>query len=125
MNVYVSGSTHLNGPLLVKPRACTDPDETITASTLGEEWPELQEVVLIPPGSAVIFDVRLAHGIRRPAGPCCRLLWGGHFQGRHNLAPHREDQDHSEIAELRRFAEFPTLFAPRDPPPPAPAEARL
>ena len=73
----------------------------------------------------MIFDVRLAHGIRRPAGPCCRLLWGGHFQGRHNLAPHREDQDHSEIAELRRFAEFPTLFAPRGlPPSPAPAAAK-
>ena len=110
----MSGSTHQNGPLLVKPRGFSDPSEPITGDRSTQEWPD-QQVVLLPPGSAIIFDVRLPHGIRRPAGPCCRILWGGHFQGRHNLAPHREDQDHSKIEELRAFPEYPTLFAPRDP----------
>ena len=88
-NVYLHGSNQDVGQLLVYPRKTAETWER-PFSDVEIEWPN-QQVLEFPPGSAVIFDVALWHAARRPTKPGIRYLWGGHYQGMSNLAPHRED----------------------------------
>lgn len=102
-NIYLDGSNDDVGPLIVSPRRLTDPWAPASLERLGD-WPG-QTIVHCPPGSAVIFDIALFHAARPPQKPGRRFLWGGHYQGRHNTTPHREDNryDGPELDEYKRL----------------------
>ncbi|MBT3601659.1 MAG: hypothetical protein HOE48_07445 [Candidatus Latescibacteria bacterium] len=71
----------------------------------------MQDVLEFPPGSAVIFDVALWHAARQPTKPGVRYLWGGHYQGMHNLTSHREDNWYAGT-EIEKFrSEIPAFAA--------------
>ena len=110
-NVYLHGSTAQTGELLVYPRKVTDSWQ-MPFDNLLTEW-EGQSVVNCPPGSAVIFDTALFHAARRPTQVGPRYIWGGHYQGKNNLAPHREDNwfDSYQISQYRQeYPLFSTLI---------------
>ncbi|MBR53528.1 hypothetical protein CMK19_07170 [Candidatus Poribacteria bacterium] len=112
-NVYLHGSTSETGELLVYPRKTTDSWQ-IPFENLLSEW-EGQSVVTCPPGSAVIFDTALLHAARQPTQAGLRYIWGGHYQGRNNLTPHREDNwyESNQIEQYRQ--EYPLFGRLTDP----------
>ncbi|HYF51386.1 MAG TPA: hypothetical protein VEJ63_18370 [Planctomycetota bacterium] len=96
-NVYVDGSNPDVGELLLYPRRISDPLAPPTLARTGD-WPN-QIVVTCPPGSIVIFDQHVFHAARPSRGACARRIFGGHYQGWSNPAPHREDNasDHEGL----------------------------
>jgi hypothetical protein len=107
-NIYLHGSNEDVGQLLVFPRKTTDA-WVQPSDDFETEW-QGQHILEFPPGSAVIFDTALWHAARQPTKSCTRYLFGGHYQRRQNLTPHREDNRHDgpEIEKYR--AEIP-MFA--------------
>ena len=87
-NIYVDGSSSHIGPLIVLPRGLNDSVEA--KGDVGAEWEGQMEVV-VPPGSAVIFDTAVWHCSKRGSSSELRHLWGGHYQGWSNPTPHPED----------------------------------
>lgn len=87
--VYVEGSNPAIGPLVVLPRRYNDP-LTDPAGEFTQDWPDQMDVEA-PPGSAVVFDTALWHTARRGNRPGIRHLFGAHYQGWSNPAPHPED----------------------------------
>ena len=115
-NVYLHGSTERTGQLLVHPRKVTDSWQFPHEDRLSE-W-DGQTVVNCPAGSVVIFDIALFHAARRPTQPGLRFLWGGHYTGKANAVPHREDNWHNG-EELTPYREQFPLFASLTELPPA------
>jgi hypothetical protein len=89
-NWYVDGSTEESGPLLAYPRRFDDPVAPPFPDR-NASWPG-EAAVVCPPGSAVIFSIDLWHAALPGTAGGRRRLFGGHFQGRNNSRPHREDQ---------------------------------
>ena len=100
-NVYVDGSDESIGPLVVLPRGLNDPVEP--QGEESEHW-EGEELAVVLPGSAVIFDTCLWHCSRRGTSAMPRHLWGGHYQGWGHDRPHGEDNDAHQAAVVK-FAE--------------------
>lgn len=106
-NVYVDGSNLEVGPLVAIPRCLNDPiDQPFTDPRT--DWPG-QVTVEIPPGSVVIFDSALWHTGKRGAQPGHRHLFGGEYQGWHNLRPHPEDNESDSPALAPYKRDLPIL----------------
>ena len=105
-NIYVDGSSSHIGPLIVLPRSLNDSVDP--KGDAGEKWAGQVEVV-VPPGSAVIFDTALWHCSKRGSSSELRHLWGGHYQGWSNPMPHPEDNtaENSTVAAFKE--ELPVL----------------
>ena len=105
-NIYVDGSNSHIGPLIVLPRDLNDSVDP--KGDVGEKWDGQVEVV-VPPGSAVIFDTAVWHCSKRGSSSELRHLWGGHYQGWNNPTPHPEDNtaENPTVAALK--AELPVL----------------
>ena len=105
-NIYVDGSGPEIGPLIVLPRKLNDSVEA--EGDVKEKW-EGQVEVVIPPGSAVIFDTAVWHCSKRGSSSKLRHLWGGHYQGWSNPTPHPEDNtaDNATVAAYK--GELPVL----------------
>ena len=88
-NVYIDGSNDELGPLLLYPRRV---DDRLAPPYLDRfsDWPG-QTVVYCPPGSMLIFEHSVFHAARCAKLGSTRRLFGGHYQGWNNPAPHRED----------------------------------
>ena len=86
--VYVDGSDREIGPLIVLPRQLND---SVEAKGDGDAVWEGEEEVVMPPGTAVIFDTAVWHCSRRGTSRGPRHIWGGHYQGWSNPTPHPED----------------------------------
>ena len=102
-NIYVDGSSSHIGPLIVLPRGLNDsvdPKGDVEAAWEG------QIEVVVPPGSAVIFDTAVWHCSKRGSSSELRHLWGGHYQGWSNPTPHPEDN----TASNRTVAAFKTVL---------------
>jgi hypothetical protein len=105
-NIYVDGSGPEIGPLIVLPRKLNDSVEA--EGDVGEQWEEQVEVV-IPPGSAVIFDTAVWHCSKRGNSSKLRHLWGGHYQGWSNPTPHPEDNTADNATVVAYKEELPVL----------------
>ena len=105
-NIYVDGSDPHIGPLIVLPRRLNDSVDS--KGDVQEEW-EGQVEIVVPPGSAVIFDTAVWHCSKRGSSSELRHLWGGHYQGWSNSTPHPEDNtaENSTVAAFK--AELPVL----------------
>ena len=105
-NIYVDGSGPDIGPLIVLPRGLNN--SVGAKGDVGAKWDGQVEVV-IPPGSAVIFDTAVWHCSKRGSSSALRHLWGGHYQGWSNSTPHPEDNtaDNPTVAEYKN--ELPVL----------------
>lgn len=108
-NVYLDGSNDEVGPLVAYPRQLSAPWGPPSTERQGN-WPG-QEIVYCPPGSAVIFDTALFHAARQPQKKGRRYLFGGHYQGRHNTTPHREDNRY-DGPEMDAYKKEHALFRP-------------
>jgi hypothetical protein len=88
-NVYIDGSSDEMGPLLLYPRRA---GERLAPPFLDKfsDWPG-QVVVHCAPGSMLIFDQSVFHAARSAKAGLTRRIFGGHYQGWNNPAPHRED----------------------------------
>lgn len=97
---YVDGSDREIGPLIVLPRQLND---SVEAKGDGDAVWEGQEEVVMPPGTAVIFDTAVWHCSRRGTSRGPRHIWGGHYQGWSNPTPHPEDNsaDNPVVNEYR------------------------
>ncbi|NRA38421.1 MAG: hypothetical protein HRU15_09795 [Planctomycetes bacterium] len=107
-NVYLHGSNADVGQLLVYPRT-TNNEWDRPFDACDSEW-QGQQVLEFPAGSAVIFDTALWHAARKPTKSGYRFLFGGHYQGRHNLTSHRED-NYYEGPEIEKYRSEIPLFA--------------
>ena len=87
-NIYVDGSSIEVGPLIVLPRQLNESVDR--KGDVSVDW-EGQDVVVVPPGAAVIFDTAVWHCSRRGSAKGMRRIWGGHYQGWNNPTPHPED----------------------------------
>ena len=98
--VYVDGSDREIGPLIVLPRQLND---SVEAKGDGDAVWEGEAEVVMPPGTAVIFDTAVWHCSRRGTGKGPRHIWGGHYQGWSNPTPHPEDNsaDNPVVNEYR------------------------
>ncbi len=106
-NTYLDGSNDERGPLLLYPRRIDDVLAPPHAHRTGD-WPG-QAVIYCPPGSVVIFEQSVWHAARPARATGYRCLFGGHYQGWNNLAPHRED-NRFDGAELQHYKEALPLF---------------
>ena len=99
-NIYVDGSSIEVGPLIVLPRQLNESVDR--KDDVSVDW-EAQDVVVVPPGAAVIFDTAVWHCSRRGSAKGIRRIWGGHYQGWNNPTPHPEDNtaDNSTVNEYR------------------------
>ena len=97
---YVDGSDCEIGPLIVLPRQLND---SVEAKGDGDAVWEGEEEVVMPPGTAVIFDTAVWHCSRRGTSRGPRHIWGGHYQGWSNPTPHPEDNsaDNPVVNEYR------------------------
>ena len=77
-NIYVDGSSSHIGPLIVLPRGLNDSVDP--KGDVGAEW-EGQVEVVVPPGSAVIFDTAVWHCSKRGNSSKLRHLWGRTLSG--------------------------------------------
>ena len=105
-NIYVDGSGRGIGPLIVLPRRLNDSVEA--KGDAGARW-EGQVEVVIPPGSAVIFDTAVWHCSKRGTTSALRHLWGGHYQGWSNPKPHPEDNTADNSAVIAHKNALPVL----------------
>ena len=105
-NIYVDGSSSHIGPLIVLPRGLNDSVDP--KGDVGAEW-EGQVEVVVPPGSAVIFDTAVWHCSKRGNSSKLRHLWGGHYQGWGNPTPHPEDNTAENPTVAACKAELPIL----------------
>ena len=105
-NIYVDGSSSHIGPLIVLPRRLNDSVDP--KGDVGEKWDGQAEVV-VPPGSAVIFDTAVWHCSKRGSSSELRHLWGGHYQGWSNPTPHPEDNTAPNPTVAAFKAELPVL----------------
>lgn len=105
-NIYVDGSSSHIGPLIVLPRGLNDSVDS--KGDVGEKW-EGQVEVVVPPGSAVIFDTAVWHCSKRGSSSELRHLWGGHYQGWNNPTPHPEDNTAENPTVAAFKAELPVL----------------
>jgi hypothetical protein len=85
---YIDGSDREIGPLIVLPRQLND---SVEAKGDGDAVWEGEAEVVMPPGTAVIFDTAVWHCSRRGTSKGPRHIWGGHYQGWSNPTPHPED----------------------------------
>ena len=105
-NIYVDGSSSHIGPLIVLPRGLNDsidPKGDVEAAWEG------QIEIVVPPGSAVIFDTAVWHCSKRGSSSELRHLWGGHYQGWSNSTPHPEDNTATNPAVAAFKAKLPVL----------------
>ena len=94
------------GPLIVLPRGLNDPIDP--KGDVAKKW-EGQIEVVVPPGSAVIFDTALWHCSKRGSSSELRHLWGGHYQGWSNPTPHPEDNTAENPTVAAFKAKLPVL----------------
>jgi hypothetical protein len=96
---YLEGTDRAHGPLVVRPRAFTDPFEDAPAQLFQ---PLSGEVALeYPPGTVVVMDGPVLHSALRGAGQELRMICGAHVQSRLVERPHPEDD---EVVERARVA---------------------
>jgi len=87
-NIYLDGSNDEIGALSVIPRRFDEP--------IGERPTDndpRETSVHLSPGSVIVFDTAVWHRAKRGSKPGMRHVFGGHFQAKSNLRPHREDND--------------------------------
>jgi hypothetical protein len=95
---YLQGTDRAHGPLVVRPRAFTDPLEEVQ----GDPFAPLPGEVHLeyPPGTVVVMDAPVLHSALRGTGDALRTIWGAHCQPRDLLRPHPEDDPGFERARV-------------------------
>ena len=111
--VYVDGSDREIGPLIVLPRQLND---SVEAKGDGDAVWEGEEEVVMPPGTAVIFDTAVWHCSRRGTSRGPRHIWGGHYQGWSNPTTHPEDNSADNPVVNEHRDKLPLLRAMLDGP---------
>ncbi len=86
---YLEGTDGAHGPVILRPRAFTEPVEEAPADRFAPLPDEVQ--LEYPQGTVVIMDAPVLHSALRGTGSDLRLIWGGHCQARGLDRPHPED----------------------------------
>lgn len=96
---YLNGTDRAHGPLILKPRAFSDPFLAAPDDVFGPLPDEV--AVEVPPGSIVVMDAPILHSAWRGTGSELRTIWGVHVQSRAVTRPHLEDDPPVERLRVR------------------------
>ena len=86
---YLEGTDAEHGPLIVRPRAFSDPFEDAPADRFAALPDEVR--LEYPPGTIVLMDAPVLHSALRGTGNDLRVIWGAHCQSRSLDRAHPED----------------------------------
>lgn len=96
---YLNGTEQAAGPLIVKPRAFSDPMEQAPEKRFE---PLEDEVSLeFPPGTILVMDAPILHSAWRSTDNKPRTIWGAHVQSKRIDLPHPDDDDQFEKVRVR------------------------
>ena len=96
---YLNGTEQEAGPLIVKPRAFSDPMDEVPERRFD---PLEDEISLeYPPGTIVLMDAPVLHSARRSTVDEPRTIWGTHVQSERVDLPHPDDDDPIETVRVR------------------------
>jgi hypothetical protein len=95
---YLEGTDREHGPLVVRPRAFSDPFEEAPLERFDALAGEVH--LEYAPGTIVVMDAPVLHSALRGTGDELRIIWGAHVQSREVPDEHPEDDAVVERARV-------------------------